>query len=258
MGESDKINPEQELASLKGHSKHFLDANLLIGFSVKWDDMHSPSAYYFDISTAEYVTSIRVHEEARKVVETCRRRTLQVAAHVADDFSIGEEYRLLDDLQRFVDREFDDLKSPVKKYISHRESIFQQLAHSPPDNLKNELQQQIKQDFQVAVAFLQKLKTPESSLHIWTDAPEDHSPTYPGKFSDLNQIMENSDDRDLLLDAYHYFEKQQEDTLLIATLDRSDFVEDRSTLEDTLRSIKILDLLGLYRMTAGQTATHDH
>jgi hypothetical protein len=247
MDKNSEFNSQRELARLEAHTHHFLDANLLIGFSVEWDALNSASSYYFRSTSPDYLTSLRVHDEARSVIEKCRRRTLQVAEYVAEDFSMGAEYRLIDDLHGFVNQEFEDLKSPVKRYISHRKDLFQQLAHNPPETVRDEIRQEIRSDFQTPSAFLIKLKADSSLVQIWANAPEDHSAVYPQKYQELNQIMTNTADRDLLLDAYDFLERGDGDKVLVTTLDRGDFIRDRIELETALQAVQILDVLGLFR-----------
>jgi hypothetical protein len=249
-----EFDPQRELARLNAHTHHFLDANLLIGFSVEWDALNAASSYYFQSASPNYLTSLRVHEEARSVIEKCRRRTLQVAEYVAEEFNIGAEYQLVDDLHGFVGQEFEDLKSPVQNYISYREDLFQQLAHNPPASVCDEIREEIRDDFKIPFAFLTKLKADGSRVQIWEDAPTDHSTVYPQNYTDVDKIMQNTADRDLLLDAYDFIERGQEDSILVTTLDRGDFIQDRIELETTLQAVQILDVLGLYR----EVASEDH
>jgi len=257
MGQSRRVDTEKELSRFETHDQHFIDANLLIGLSVEWDSHNSASSYYFDAGSPEYVTSERVHGEARRVVEKCRRGTLQVAERVAEDFEVGEEYRLMNDLESFVNKHFDDLGSPIKRYITYRKEAFQTLARHPRDRDRKRIRNQISEDFKTPLAFLLKLKSENGVLEIWAQAPVDHSPVYPDLYNSLNQVMTNTADRDVLLDAYDFLDKTDVDGVLIATLDQNDFVEDRQTIEAVLETVKILDVLGLYRASNQDNGTID-
>jgi len=250
MGQSRGVDTERELARLEDHSRHFIDANLLIGFSVEWDQQNSASKFYFNRGSPAYITSERVYEEARGVVEQCRRQTLQVATHVAMEFDSGLESQLFDDIHRFIDLHFDDLKSPVKEYVEYNRPAFRTLSGDPPEQETDRIKSEIRDDYKTPLRFLAKLCHDSDILGIWTEAPTDHEDIYDGLYESLDDIMTNKDDRDLLLDAHDFLVVTGRDGLLVATLDRSDFIDDREALESVLDPIEIVDLLGLYRETA--------
>lgn len=253
MGTDGRIDPETELIRFERADSQFLDANLLIGFSVAWDGLNTASRGYFDAGSPNYYTSERVHDEARTVVEDCRRETLQVAVAVAEDFDVGQEYNLLDDIYDFILREFDDPKSPVQEYPQHRSDLFRTLAYGVSDTELDAILEEINSDFRKAQKVILLYRT-RDVINIWEQTPPDPEPLYPEIAKQLDSIMTNSDDRDLLLDAQDIVIRGAPAELLVATMDRSDFIGDRAGLEETLEGVTILDVFG---MKEALTATGD-
>jgi len=255
MGKNVADDPERELTRLSEHDLHFLDANLLIGYSVEWDQMNSPATYYYQSFACNYLTSERVLDEARGVVENCRRMALRVVEHVGNEFKAGREYEIIDDIHKFVDREFDDLKSPVKNYIEERETKFRQLAKTQSEKIQREARKTVRGDFKLPLGFFTKLGQSGGPVQVWEQAPSDPKNVYPDKHADLSEAMSNPYDRNILLDAYDYVLENQSEDVLVATTDRCDFVDDRLEIENILIFIEISDVLGLWRAEVSSKAT---
>lgn len=223
--------------------KHFIDTNILIGFTVKWDIQREPSRQYFSQTHVEYFASPRIHNEAKKVVESCRRKTLQVIDRIRDEFEAGSSLDVMGDVRRFVHSQFDELKSPVLNYIEHQRGKVQNMLLNGDDSSYIELIKSVKQDFKLPLVMFRKLKAGDLPITYFKRTHSDYERVYPDKKRALSKCMTNMADRDVALDAYHLLQFHSLEGLSIATLDRGDFVAQSEDIERILPGVVILDVL---------------
>jgi len=227
---------------------HFLDTNVIIGYTVEWDDHNNRCELYFsrtDSNNCSLFISSRVESEALSVVESCRRITLQAINSLWSEFQVGQIQTFETDVMSFIYSEFSDKKrfDALKRYIQCRMNTIREMKISNK-SLSNILEI-VRDDFEDPIQFLNSLEQ-GSEINIFTDVKKGYRSIYQTKFYKLDDIMDNKTDRDIALDAYHLLQQKDFNDLVLASLD-SHFVEEnnKSNIENCLNGICIFNLLDI-------------
>jgi len=230
-------------------NNHFLDTNVIIGYSVRWDN-HSKAckSYFSEIKNnrCDLHTSITVENEARTVIEECRRLVLQAIDALSSSFSSRNITQLNNDLFNFLTKQFSDEKrfSAMKSYVEFKFTRIRNLLLN--GRSLSELIPEVRKDFKNPIQFLNIIKNNQkcSPIRLSYETLNNYSTEYPQKHNNLDNIMENKKDRDIAFDAYHLMCNEDFDEIVLSSLD-SDFVDDnfKSKIEDILDGVIIFNLL---------------
>lgn len=229
---------------------HFLDTNVIIGYTVEWDDHNHFSRRYFTRTCendCELHTSTRVEDEARSVVEDCRRLILQAFELMSSEFKPGAVQNLRGDMISFVKKNFSERErySSLKKYVEYRFSDIRALIFGGYS--MDEVCVEVTEDFRPPLEFISNMKNEENStVNFFSDVPSEYLSVYPSKYSKLDTIMDNKSDRDIALDAFHLKNEGGYDEIVLSSFD-SDFVDGRfkPKIEGVLTGLLIFNLLEL-------------
>lgn len=106
----------------------FWDTNILLGYTIEWDDLGSPVESYLEnrATERELIASTRGFDEALSVVEKQRKRTREAADRIFEQFETGQ-YDTIKDVKKFVHREFGDSWGkigPILSYIDYHDDAF--------------------------------------------------------------------------------------------------------------------------------------
>jgi predicted nucleic acid-binding protein len=226
---------------MSSEGRHFIDTNIVIGFTIEWDHFNEPSQSHLTDSSVRVHTSDYVLDEARNKIEGCRRDLRQAVDLINSEFEPGNDWELINDIRKFLTRELNNPSSPVIDYITHHENLFHALAQDPTQTTYNELLDKIQDDFRLPILLLRRFQKDDSSVVVIESQSGNYPQLYPSKYSELKKEMSNPHDREILFDAFHLLQSRSYNILLFATFDSSDFIEDKDQLEETLTGIQIID-----------------
>lgn len=225
---------------------HFIDTNLVIGYTVAWDN-HRPKVKKYvnfckDISV--YATE-RVLTEAERVINERRRLASQAANRIFHDFS-GTPPINLDHVVNFTRRELGGNPSNavdhVIQYIKSEPTLYKSLIGTDNPNALNLTVDDINSDFNQAVDVIDQLRLatdPDFDLELFTGHLQDHSSEY-SCFSRLDSIFGSSTvDRDILLDAHHFTQTTGPSPLQFVTMDFHHIHANSGDIESLLGGIQI-------------------
>ncbi len=229
---------------------HFLDTNVIIGYTVEWDDHNHFSRRYFSETyenECDLHTSVRVESEARTVIEDCRRLILQAFELISSDFTPGMDQKLREDLFGFIKKKFSERErfSSLEKYLQYKFFNIRNLLLSGYPLSK--MMEDVNDDFRPPMEFLHRMKNDlDSDIHFFDNVPSKYLPVYPEKYSELDSVMENKSDRDIALDAFHLKNEEGYNEIVLASFD-SDFVDMRykPKIEDCLVGLYIFNLFDI-------------
>lgn len=229
--------------------EHFLDTNVIIGYTVKWDSHSMTCKSYFseiEANGCNLQTSITVENEARTVIEECRRLVLQAVEALSSSFSPGGMHQINNDLINFITKEFshEERFSAMKSYIEYKSTDIRNLLLQ--DRSLDNLIVDIREDFKKPIKFLNILKNNEDStkVSLFCETLKNYSSEYSQEYYELDKIMDNKKDRDIAFDAYHLMKREGFDEIVLSSLDR-DFVDEdfKPKIEETLDGLQIFNLL---------------
>lgn len=230
---------------------HFIETNILIGYTVNWDNQSSKvNGYLNAVDTAvDLSTSIRAVDEAKKVITERRQPTVQAARLVFEEFEAHTDRPSKSDIIGFLRPKLDHLRDAVRShvfdYIEHEISMFRGLATEDSHRVLRLTIGDISEDFNNAVDLLDDIKkgrVPTFDCQIFDDCPDSYDGVYP-VFSTVNSILNNSpNDRDLILDAFHLkMEDKIPSPVYFVTTDYGDILSNGQRLSDSLPGIDFRD-----------------
>lgn len=224
----------------------FWDTNLLLGYTVDWDDFGQPVGTYRQErgSNREMAASTRAFEEAKSVVEKQRRRARQAADRVFEQFDSGR-HDTVADVKQFVYGEFADdwgKVGPVLEYIDHHGDAFVGLAQTDAQRALRSTFEEIDEDFGGPQDAIQRLKRENGSLALrhFGEVLDSYEATYSRKHQRLDGLLDETD-RDLLLDTHHAVVVTARQRVAFVTFDQNDIVDNRQTIEACLRGVSVAD-----------------
>jgi hypothetical protein len=235
---------------------HFIETNILIGYTVDWDDQSSVVNGYFNAvgTAADLSTSTRAVSEAKKVVTDRRRPTVQAARLVFEEFEAHTDHPSQSDIIGFLRPKLDDLRDPVRNhvfsYIESEIDMFRGLATEENDRVLRLTIGDISDDFNKAIDVLDDIKRRSSlsfDCQVYNECPDSYDGVYP-VFNTVNSILVNSpNDRDLILDAFHLkMEERISPPVYFVTTDYGDILSNEGRLSDTLPGIEFRDPSSFY------------
>lgn len=228
---------------------HFLDTNILIGYTVDWDPHHHPCDQYIQATKAHGCclhTSQRVYEEARNKIEEVKRKSKQVLERIPETFDAKPVIRVKPHIRDFTlqvlsDFEDDSTISAIIQYFSYRNpkmrSYIDGAIQAP------EMRTQLDNDFQRPLNLLTKLKAGKSHIKLFDQKPTWYPQTYSHEFNRLENIIEHTSDTYIALDAYHLLHEKDYPNLVLASLDKHLInPQVKTNIESCLSSIQLLDI----------------
>ncbi|WP_436931552.1 hypothetical protein [Halosimplex halobium] len=226
----------------------FVETNVILAKTLEWDDLSVPvSEYLADRGSSQsLVTSARVFEEARRVVEKQRKRIREVAEKIHEDFDPGY-FDTIDDVLKFVDREFLDRwdkLDPIKRYIEYYDSGFLGLTDADSESNLRMLYEDIRDDFDDALDLIEDIETGAASrvnVSNITDAPEGYLglSEYELEYQHLDAFLDDYD-RNILLDAFWYTNETSTSPLVFVSFD-SDIYSNDGRIEEQLSTLEVYD-----------------
>lgn len=224
----------------------FWDTNLLLGYTVEWDELGPPVDTYLQTrgSSRETVASTRVFEEARRVIEKQRQRARTAANRVFEQFDAGD-YDTIDDVKKFVHAECGDdwgKVGPVLDYIDHHDGAFLGLTQTDSEQALRSTFDEIAEDFAEPAGGIQRLKRGEGgvALEQFTGGLDSYRSEYETRYRRLDALLDDTD-RDLLLDSHHAVAVTDRSGLGFATFDRGDITDNGETIEACLDDVSVVD-----------------
>lgn len=226
---------------------HFLDTNIIIGYTVNWDRQFPSIQNY--VSAIRGNTSIysseRVLSESEKTVSKRRRLTKQAAKSIFDDFS-GRRPIADQDIIDFVYRELNQYSENavdhVLQFIQEEMSIFKGLVDTDSENALRLTIEDIDSEFSTPLNLIDDIRREvhqglEVAIQNWGDP--DYDSIY-SEYGSMRSLLPDSPmDRDILFDAYHLCEQDNISPLSFITMDRSDILSNRQTIHSLLSGIVI-------------------
>lgn len=226
---------------------HFVETNIVIGYTVDWDRQSPVVREYLDsrTSSTNIHTSPRVLEEAEDVINDRRRAAKQAARLVFEKFEAGNRHPPVDQIVDFVRSELSHERGTVVdhviQHVKDNEYYYSGLTQTSADSALASTVSDIDADFDQPVTVVEGLRNgslSELDCRVFTGILTDYRSTYPC-FSSVDGILTGSPvDRDILLDAYHLTQEDGLQLLCFVTLDRH-FLDNESDLESELKTIDI-------------------
>ena len=225
---------------------HFIDTNLVIGYTVKWDRHHKTIEKYTTACkhTSVYATE-RVLAEAEKVVNTRRRLASQAARRVFQDFS-GNSPIATSDIVNFTRKELssqpDSAVDHVIQYIKNEQTLYKSLVGTSSQNALRLTVNDIKSDFGAAIGVIEDLRLatdPDFDLDLFTGHLQDYSGVYSFCNRLKNILSGSTVDRDILLDAHHLTQTTGPSSLHFVTMDFHHIHANSSDIEALLSKVTI-------------------
>lgn len=184
--------------------RHFLDTNLLLGFSIEWDTHTSDAAAYRRETDARWFTCHRACKEGAFVVRDKRMEVLKSLRMAAEDFDVGA-YVTTDDLYRFFRNQYDgDVPRIVNGFIQERDDLYEQAAR---DGEISGVSDDVFDYFEPIEEYFDLLDGAWNGyIHCYCDAPPEYD-SDDRCVSDMQACIGYEPDRDIALDA-HYLATQ--------------------------------------------------
>lgn len=227
-------------------SQHFVDTNILIGYSVAWDNQSHPVEQY--TSSGSFHESVHwaseaVLDEAEDVVNKQRRLARQAAKIVFEQGNTGAGPNAEQDLINLVRSEFnDDSISGVLNLIEDRPHLFIGLTQTDSRHALIATINDLKDLFDKPSKFVDQLREGEEdffSLNIFRSRPDSYADIYDSTFDDLDDLIENKADRDILFDSYHLLRSNGMSGLVFVTADHTDILSVNDEIEVCLDGVLI-------------------
>jgi len=219
---------------------HFVDSNMVIGFTVGWDNPNATCKKYMKKARKEkcnLYTSKTVKEEVEEVLEKARRKLKQALFKIHKDFNYVSSQTLKKDLKGFLRKHFGNLKSVVMNYISHRLNEIRDLIKNP-QKLDAKLGM-VDKDLDEPMNFIYNLASDETVFCYIREVPEDYTTVFENKWRALSRIL-HTKDRYIILDAYHFLKSNGIQRMVFVSLDK-DFIKNgtKEKIENHLSGLSV-------------------
>lgn len=227
---------------------HFIETNILIGYTVDWDNQSSGVNGYINAidPDIDLSSSIRAVNEAKKVVSDRRQPIVQAARLVFQKFEAHSERPSQSDIIGFLRPKLDHLRNSVRnhmfRYIEYNIDMFRGLATEENERVLRLTIGDIADDFSGAIDVLDDIqngRVPSFKCNIYNICPDSYKGVYP-VFSTVKGILSDSpNDRDLILDAFHLkMEGEIASPVYFVTTDYGDILSNEEQLSDTLPGVE--------------------
>lgn len=222
---------------------HFIETNLIIGYTVDWDRQAPVVDTYLDsITGTDLYTSRRVLTEAEDVVNKRRRLAKQAARRIFQDFDTSHSQPKINDIIKFITRELNHCSdSAVDHVIQHiNDNNYYYTGLTQVDNRKvlERTNGDIDEDFEGALKIIRELRDSESNgldIFVFNNIKNNYKENE--SFSTINQLL-SGNDRDILFDSNRLAQEKDINLLYFVTID-SDFLDNKSDIESCLGKINI-------------------
>ncbi|WP_318569901.1 hypothetical protein [Salinigranum marinum] len=224
---------------------HFIETNIIIGYTVDWDQQAPVVKQYLDsITRIDIHTSPRVLTEAEDVVNDRRRLTKQAARLIFQDFDTGRRQPPIQQIVDFVWRELshyrDSVVSHVVQHIRDHEQYYIGLTQVDTRTVLERTTDDIDDDFDAVISIITSIRNHNCdglNCSVFANIKQDYSTL--SVFGTVDSILSGkSNDRDILLDSYHLTQEESLNPLYFVTMD-GDFLDNESRLESCLGSVDI-------------------
>lgn len=226
---------------------HFLDANILVGFTVTWDLQYESVARYMTRESVKRHTSKRVYRESRGVLEGSRRLILKYLREFYKKVS-----RALDPLK--IDRSIRNFTKQFSSNLVEKErKIIESFVNRNFNELKNvalggeetlgEFKKSVGDTFLKALDYIDihcKPDDPEALICRYDNCPENYKPHYPDKCSTLCSVINYKNDVLVLLDSYFIKNNHIRENICFVTTDQKHLLKNKPVIERILTGISLL------------------
>lgn len=224
----------------------FWDTNIILGYTVRWDDLGSPVESYLSsrATDRELITSTRVFDEALGVVETQRKRAREAADRVFERFE-SSRYDTIEDVKKFVHREYAEdwgKVGPILGYIDYHDGAFLGLTRTDSERALRSTFEEISEDFDAPKRVIQRLKAENDQMALahFDQGLIRYDSQYDEEYEELTSLLDDLD-RDILLDSYHLVTVTTRSGTAFVTFDANDFVDNSDAIELCLPGVSIVD-----------------
>lgn len=224
---------------------HFIETNIIIGYTVDWDRQAPVVRPYIDsLSGIDLHTSPRVLTEAEDVVNERRRLAKQVARRIFQDFETGgrrpQIQQIIDFVWAELDRYRDSVVDHVVQHIRDNEHYYIGLTQVDSRRALESTTDDIDDDFDAAIDIITAIRNHDCDgldCSVFTGIERDYS--HYRVFTMVDQTLSDSpNDRDILLDSYHLTQERSLGQVYFVTTD-SDLLDNESQLESCLGTVDI-------------------
>lgn len=224
----------------------FWDTNIVLGYTVEWDDFNSPVDSYLQTraSERELIASTRVFDEALSVIEKQRKRVRQAADRVFEQFDSGP-YDTIEDVKRFVHGEFGDdwqKVGPILSYIDYHNNAFLGLTQTDSERALRSTFEEISDDFDAPKQSIQRLKSEDGAIALahFDQGLVSYESEYEEEYEELSNLLDDLD-RDILLDSYHLVTVTPRSRVGFLTFDANDIIDNNDEIEECLSGISVVN-----------------
>lgn len=224
---------------------HFVETNIVIGYTVEWDRQWPTVQRYFDAaSEGTLYTSPRVLTEAEDVVNERRRLAKQAARRIFREFEAAQRGRQpIDQIVDFVYGEFSHCRNSVVdhviQHIEDNPGYYIGLTQVDTRRVLESTTEDIDDDFAVPIDVIDDLRRQRCAdldCSVFTDILEDYSDY--AVFVSVDSLSCGRMDKYILMDAFHLSQTEGIDPLHFVTMD-GHFLDNESYLERRLGCIDI-------------------
>lgn len=226
-------------------SNHFVETNIIIGYTVDWD-RQAPIVRQYIASTsgADLHTSPRVLSEAEGVVNDRRRLAKQAAKRIFQNFDAGSHRPTIDDIVDFVYGELvhygELVVDHIIQHIRDNEDYYVGLTQVDNRRVLELTTDDIDDDFDSPIGLISAIRAhncDDFDCSVFSDIEDDYSDYAVFAMVD-NVLSDKPTDRDILMDAYHLTQEGGVQSLYFVTTD-GDFLDSESRLESRLGTVDI-------------------
>ncbi|MDH5020385.1 hypothetical protein [Halobacterium rubrum] len=225
---------------------HFIDTNILIGYTVEWDNQRDPVSEYTSANPyaeAAIHTSEAVLDEAEDVVNKQRRLAKQAARKVFEDCDTDGGVNAEQDIIDFIRSEFDDDSiRGVLRLVSHIPNLYIGLSQSDNTRALSANVGDIDECFEDPTDFVRALRDESQrpiDLNVFRDRPSSYSQQYEPEYRDLDNLIENKADRDILLDSYRLADTDGIEEIAFISTDEGDILSNDTGIESSLTVVSV-------------------
>lgn len=217
---------------------HFLESNIIIGLSVKWDNQNPICQEYRSVSDDNHWFSSKkvLEEEVEPIINGLRQDMLKIVeesrpseASNLDTF----KQNIWDILESLNEGKFDKLE----RYIDFRSDIFSKFIQNSVG--VNKLLLKVDEDFDNPSKFVLGIKQNSSRIMYLPYNNTKNIQRYNSEYGKLFRLMGHEDDSEVLLDAHHFTEENDGDKIAFITTDNEHINNNSGRIESILGRIEV-------------------
>lgn len=220
---------------------HFLDTNVLLGRTLTWECDSDLESYLSTFGhSVDAHTSDRVFSEAERVVRRLRRLAKQAGRCVFQQYGRQSGYVDTGDIvdtiwSEMIDSVRRNTLSGVCEYVKLVEAddnhppLYTNLSRTNAKSQLERLNTVVDDDFEKIERSLDMIRRPDGdTLPVAefdeTCCPSTYAAQYSSVYAGVDDLVDNSADRNVLLDAHHFCVERDETSVTFTSMDTTDIV----------------------------------